>query len=642
MLSLSPSFIANAFIAGHSHKCWLSATHRFLHINNLHSISRAGVNHRFHDEGKHNRTIISSRCQYKVSDDRCSSVHTSAQTNTLKWSYTHGASSIPLLGMTIGKRLQEQVEVNPDKTAVVFFQDGVKLTFAEMLDKVDKLAAGFQSLGVRKGDRVGIWGPNTAEWVLTQYATARAGIILVNVNPSYRTRELEYALKKAGCKLLVASASFKGVDYLSMLREIIPELDTMPGEATINSKVLPDLKYILTIGLGKFPGTFRFDDILTSATLSQRQSIFDLQDQLQFDDPINIQFTSGTTGSPKGVTLSHHNILNNSYFAGFRCGYHQHEAIICVPVPLYHCFGMVLGSMAMISHGATVVWPSPVFDAGFTLRAIEEFRCTSLLGVPTMFIDLLSHPVCASTNFSSMYTGIMSASPCPITLCQAVTQRMNMQKFTVCYGSTETSPVSFQSSTECALDKRVSTVGKVLDHIEGKVINHEGQIVPIGSVGELCTRGPNNMLGYWDDPEKTAKSITPDHWYHTGDLAVMSTDGYCAIVGRIKDMLIRGGENIYPLEIEQVLYQNPKIRDVQVIGVPDKRLGEQVCAWIVVKDGMTLTQKEVTEFCRDKMAKFKIPHYILFVNDFPTTVTGKVQKFVLREEAIKKLNLIEN
>ncbi|BFZ24452.1 hypothetical protein BsWGS_27491 [Bradybaena similaris] len=584
---------------------------------------------------EHNFTL----CSYTSTSGQRAAAHTSPQTHKTKWSYGHAASSIPLLGATIGYRFQETVEKHPSRTAVVFFKDGVKLSFADLLEKVDMLAAGFLSLGLTKGDRVGIWGPNSAEWTITQYATARAGLILVNVNPAYRTHELEYALRKAGCKLLVAATSFKGNDYIAMLREIIPELDALSLGSAISSKALPDLKYILTMGPKKYSGTLQFDDVLTIATPSQRQSIFDLQDLLQFDDPISIQFTSGTTGSPKGATLSHFNILNNSYFSGFRCAYDKHEATVCVPAPLYHCFGMVVGAMQMISHGATIVFPSPTFDAGYTLKAVEEQRCTSLLGVPSMFIDILNHPACAGTNFSSLYTGVMSASPCPITLCRAVVQQMNMHRFTVCYGSTETSPVSFQTTGDSTLDQRVSTVGKLLDHIEGKVIDSDGKIVPIGSTGELCTRGPNNMIGYWDDPEKTAKTITPDGWYHTGDLAVISADGYCSIVGRIKDMLIRGGENIYPLEIEQVLYKHPSVKDVQVIGVPDERLGEQVCAWIVVKPGMSLTETEVREFCSGKMARFKIPKYILFVDSFPTTVTGKIQKFAMREESIKRLNL---
>uniref|UniRef100_A0A0B7B2P5 Medium-chain acyl-CoA ligase ACSF2, mitochondrial n=1 Tax=Arion vulgaris TaxID=1028688 RepID=A0A0B7B2P5_9EUPU len=590
----------------------------------------------------HNVLTTSTKCQFNCSLDRCLSADTSAQANSLKWSYIHGSSPISLLGTTIGKCFQNCVEVNPDKTAVIFFKDGVSLTFAELLEKADQLAAGFMSLGVRKGDRVGIWGPNSVEWVITQYATARAGNILVNINPSYRAGELKYALHKAGCKLLVASTGFKNVNYLDMLREIIPELDRLSPGATVTSKELPNLKYILTMGPDFYPGTFRFDDVLMSATQSQKQSIFDLQDQLQFDDPINIQFTSGTTGSPKGATLSHNNIINNSYFVGLRCGYHQHESVICAPVPLYHCFGMVMASLQMITHSATLVWPSPTFDPVYVLKAVEAHKCTALYGVPTMFIDILNHPLCDKTDTSSLITGIMAGATCPIEVVKALLKRVNMHKFTVCYGSTETSPVSFQSTGDCTPEKRVSTVGKVLDHVEAKVIDSEGRVLPVGSAGELCTRGSNNMLGYWDDPVKTAQVITPDRWYHTGDLAVMSADGYCSIVGRIKDMLIRGGENIYPLEIEQVLYNHPKIKDIQVIGVPDFRLGEQVCAWIVVKDGQTLTEEEVRSFCKDKMARFKIPHYILFVDSFPTTITGKIQKYIMREETIKKLGLTQS
>ncbi|BFZ14963.1 hypothetical protein BsWGS_18002 [Bradybaena similaris] len=545
--------------------------------------------------------VSSTKHYFNRSRNQYASFHTSGQTaaHAKKWSYIHGPSSVPLLGTTIGKRLQEKVEAHPDKTAVIFFKDGITLTFAELLEKV-------------------------------------------NINPSYRPIELEYALRKSGCKLLVASTGFKNLDYFKMLSEIMPELQQLPVGAAIKSEKLPALQYVVMMDSDKYPGTLRFEDVMESSTPSHRQSVLDLQDQLQFDDPINIQFTSGTTGSPKGATLSHHNIVNNSYFLGLRCGYHEHEAVICAPIPLYHCFGMVMASLQMITHGATLVWPSPVFDPLYVLKAVEEHKCTSLYGVPTMFIDILNHPLCSKTDTSSLITGIMAGAPCPVETVKAVLQRMNMHKFTVCYGSTETSPVSFQSTGGCTLDKRVSTVGKVLDHVEGKVVDLDGRIVPLGSVGELCTRGPNNMLGYWEDPEKTGQAITPDRWYHTGDLAVMTEDGYCSIVGRIKDMLIRGGENIYPLEIEQALYKHPKIKDVQVIGTPDVRLGEQVCAWIVVKDGMTLTEQEVRDFCKDKMARFKIPHYILFVEGFPTTVTGKIQKYVMREETIKKLRLSQS
>ncbi|XP_059152615.1 medium-chain acyl-CoA ligase ACSF2, mitochondrial-like [Physella acuta] len=572
----------------------------------------------------------------------CASFHISSRIlkSDLKWSYVHGASNIPLLGITVGKQLQAMVESCPDRDAMVFFQDRVKLTFGELLEKSDKLAAGLQALGIQRGDCFGILGPNSAEWVLTQYASARAGFILVNINPSYKRDELKYALLKSGCKGIVTAPSFKSQNYVQMLTEIIPELTSLPQGAPINSKELPNMKHIITMGPKHYPGTLLFDDVLNQATPSQIQNIVDTQDLIQFDDPVNIQFTSGTTGSPKGAVLTHHNIVNNSYFVGLRCGYHVHDAVICVPVPLYHCFGMVMACLQSITHGATCVWPSQVFDVPTVLKSIEEFRCTSLYGVPTMIIDILNHPLCEKTDTSSLVTGIMAGSPCPIETMKAVLEKLKIHKITVCYGSTETSPVTLQSTGECSFDKRVSTVGKVLDHQEVKIVDTEGRIVPIGTSGELCTRGSSTMLGYWKDPEKTKDVITPDQWYHTGDLAIMTEEGYCKISGRIKDMLIRGGENIYPLEIEQILYKHPKIKDVQVIGVPDTRLGEQVCAWIVPKTDMTLTEQEVKEFCKDKMARYKIPHYVIFVEDYPKTVSGKVQKYIMRERSIEQLGLV--
>ncbi|XP_055894277.1 medium-chain acyl-CoA ligase ACSF2, mitochondrial-like isoform X2 [Biomphalaria glabrata] len=556
------------------------------------------------------RVGLNQEFQFHWTQAQClARLHTSSQacTQHLTWSYVHGASTIPLMGITIGKQLQKMVESQPNKVAMIFAKEKIMLTFVELLNKVDMLAAGFKTLGIRHGDRVGVWGPNSIEWVLTQYGTARAGNILVNINPSYRKDELKYALQKSGCKGLVAAPGCRGLDYINMLKEIIPEMNLTPYGAPITSKELPNLKYIFTMGSEKYPGTLCFDDFISLASPSEREHIMDVQNNFQFDDPINIQFTS--------------------------------DSVICIPVPLYHCFGMVMGCLQSITHGATVVFPSPLFDPASVLSAVETYRCTSLYGVPTMFIDILNHPMCDKTDLSTLITGIMAGSPCPIETVRDVLKRMNMEKFTVCYGSTETSPVSFQSTGMCSLDKRVSTVGKVLDHIEAKIVDSDGRVVPIGVPGELCTRGPSTMLGYWDDPEKTKQAVTLDKWYHTGDLAVMTEEGYCSIVGRIKDMLIRGGENIYPLEIEQIMYEHPQIKDVQVIGVPDARLGEQVCAWIIVKSGMTLTVEEVKEFCKDKMARYKIPHYILFVDDFPKTVTGKIQKFIMREESIKILGL---
>ncbi|GFR73176.1 acetyl-CoA synthetase [Elysia marginata] len=567
------------------------------------------------------------------------SFHSYSQCNPRqKWSYIHGPSSIPLLGVTIGQALQEKVGKHPDKSAAIFAKENVQLSFQELLQQADMLAAGFRRLGINRGDRVGIWGPNSSQWVLTQYATARAGIIMVNINPSYRLNELKYALKKSGCKAIVSAPGFKDVDYFEMLRCIIPELENHKAGAPFHSLELPDLKHVIAYNDTQ-AGALALGDLMSAATPSEIKEIFDLQDKLQFDDPINIQFTSGTTGNPKGACLSHHNIVNNSYFVGLRVGYHEHDAVICCPVPLYHCFGMVLASLTNVTHGTTTVWPSPAFNPEETLHAVETYKCTSLYGVPTMFIDMLCSHEFDTVDLSSLRTGIMAGSPCPIETMKEVRDKMNLQKITVCYGSTETSPVSFQSTKDCSLERRVSTVGKVLDHVEAKIIDHEGCVVPVGEKGELCTRGINNMLEYWDDPEKTKSVMGCDQWYHTGDLAVMTEDGYCSIVGREKDMLIRGGENIYPLEIEQILYEHPKIKDIQVIGVPDQRLGEQVCAWIEVKEDESLTEEEVKDFCKDKMAKYKIPNYILFVDDFPKTVTGKIQKFVMREQSTKMLGL---
>ncbi|GFR73180.1 acyl-CoA synthetase family member 2, mitochondrial [Elysia marginata] len=555
-----------------------------------------------------------------------------------KWSYIHGTSSIPLLGITIGQALQEKVDKHPDKPAAIFSKENVQLSFQGLLQKTDQLAAGFRRLGISKGDRVGIWGPNSSQWVLTQYATARTGIILVNLNPSYAANELKFALKKSGCKAIVADQGFKNTDYFEVLRSILPELNNHIAGTPLQSKELPDLKHVIAYNNTQ-AGAIGLGDLMSSATPSEIKEIFDLQDKLQFDDPINIQFTSGTTGNPKGTCLSHHGLINNCYFVGLRLGYHEHDAVICCPAPLYHSFGMVLASLTNVTHGTTTVWPSPAFNPEETLRAVETYKCTSLYGVPTMFIDMLCSPEFDKVDLSTLRTGVMGGSPCPIETMREVRDRMNLPGMTVCYGSTETSPISFQSTRECSVEKRVSTVGKVLDHIEAKIIDHEGHVVPVGEKGELCTRGINNMLEYWDDPEKTKTAIGRDNWYHTGDLAVMTNDGYCSIVGRKKDMLVRGGENIYPLDIEQILYEHPKIKEVQVIGVPDKRLGEQVCAWVEVKDGMSLTQQEVKDFCKDKMARFKIPYYVLFVTSFPKTVTGKIQKFVMREKSIEMLEL---
>ncbi|XP_070197627.1 medium-chain acyl-CoA ligase ACSF2, mitochondrial-like isoform X2 [Littorina saxatilis] len=432
-----------------------------------------------------------------------------------KWSYSHGVSDIPLLGVTIGNLLQDRVEQHPDRDAVVFYQDGQRLSFQQLLNQADQLAAGLLSLGLKQGDRVGMWGPNSREWVLTQYATARAGLVLVNVNPLYRKHELEYALKKVGCKALVAAPRYKELDYYETLFELIPELATDPV-GDIKSRTLPDLKMLIMLGQEKFRGAFKFDNILNAAGPSEVKAIFDIQDMVQFDDPINIQFTSGTTGFPKGASLSHHNIVNNSYFVGQRLDYHNRVARICCPVPLYHCFGMVLGCLQVPCHGATMVFPSKAFDAGVALQAVEAEKCTALYGVPTMFIDMLNHETLTKVDLSTLYTGIMAGSPCPIEVMRKVIEKMHMKEVTVCYGSTETSPVTFQSLRDSTVEKRVSTVGLVADHVEGKVVDENGRIVAVGVTGELCTRGYTTMLGYWGDTEKTAECIKQDRWFFTG------------------------------------------------------------------------------------------------------------------------------
>ncbi|XP_052794275.1 medium-chain acyl-CoA ligase ACSF2, mitochondrial-like [Mya arenaria] len=556
-----------------------------------------------------------------------------------QFSYTQGAGTVPLRGVTVGRLLQEQTEKTPDREAVVFPAVGVRKTFAQLLEESDRLAAGLLSLGLKKGDRLGIWGPNTPEWVLAQYATARAGIILVNINPLYRSFELEHVLQMVECKAIISDVRFKDQDYYDILFQLIPEMASQkPGN--LRSHILPSLKHVIMMGDDDHPGTWKFSDVMSAGSDEQRRSIVDLQDRLQFDEAINIQFTSGTTGFPKGATLSHHNIVNNAYFTGQILDYHNRETRICIPVPLYHCFGMVIGSLMMPNHGATCVFPSPGFDPSTALKAVQDERCTSLYGVPTMFIDMLNHPEFHSFDLSTLYTGVMAGSPCPIETMRQVIAKMHMDQVTVCYGTTENSPVTFQSHRDDVIEKRVSTVGHAHPHVEAKIIDDNGEIVPTGTPGELCTRGYIVMLGYWGDEDRTKEAILPDRWYLTGDQAVMDEDGFVRITGRIKDMIIRGGENVYPLEIEQILYTHPKIQDVQVVGVPDKRLGEQICACVILKDKQTATEEEIKEFCKEKVAKFKVPKYVQFVKEFPLTVTGKVQKFKIREEATRSLGLL--
>ena len=555
----------------------------------------------------------------------------------LELSYVHGASDQPLIGKTIGQFFDDACAKWATRPALVVRHQKVRLSYAELRAAVDQLAAGLLTLDLNPGDRIGIWSPNNSEWVLTQFASAKAGLILVNINPAYRTAELEYALNKVGCKALILAERFKTSDYVGILRELAPELGhAQPGK--LESARLPALRSVVLLGDGWHPGTFRFSEIMTRGGAAERKRIAELAPQLQFDEPINIQFTSGTTGFPKGATLSHHNILNNGFFIGEAMRLTPEDRL-CIPVPLYHCFGMVLGNLAALTHGACMVFPGEGFDPLATLQAVAEERCTALHGVPTMFIAQLDHPEFSRFDLSSLRTGIMAGSPCPIEVMKRAVGNMHLSEITIAYGMTETSPVSFQSSTADPLERRVSTVGRIQPHVEVKIVDLNGRIVPTGTPGELLTRGYCVMLGYWGDEERTREAIDAARWMHTGDLATIDAEGYCNIVGRIKDMVIRGGENVYPREIEEFLYRHPKIQDVQVIGVPDDRYGEEICAWVKLRPGVSATEEEIRAFCRDQIAHYKVPRYIKFVDEFPMTVTGKIQKFIMREETIAELGL---
>ena len=551
-------------------------------------------------------------------------------------SYVHGAVDEPLLGETIGVHLSRAAHRWADRPALISCDQGIRWTYAELDQRVDAVAAGLVALGLEPGERVGIWSPNNAEWLLTQLATARAGLVLVNINPAYRTHELEFALRKVGCRALVTTGRFKTSDYLAMLRELAPELEGSRLGA-LEAARLPELRIVVQIG-APAPGTIRFDELSALGTDQARARLAKLAQTLQFDDPINIQFTSGTTGAPKGATLTHHNILNNGYFVA-RAQRLTPGDRVCIPVPLYHCFGMVMGNLGCLTHGSTMVYPSAAFEPEAVLRAVAEERCTSLYGVPTMFIAMLQHPAFERFDLASLRTGIMAGSPCPIEVMRKVTTHMHMAEVTIAYGMTETSPVSFQSGTDDPMERRVSTVGRVHPHCEVKVVDALGRIVPRGTAGELCTRAYSVMLGYWGEPELTAEVVDAARWMHTGDLAVIDDEGYCNIVGRLKDMVIRGGENVYPREVEEFLYGHPKVQDVQCFGVPDARYGEVLCAAIILRSGATAPAEEVIEFCRGKIAHYKIPHHVRFVGDFPKTVTGKVQKYLMRAEMIAELGL---
>ncbi|MEN8041235.1 MAG: AMP-binding protein [Actinomycetota bacterium] len=534
-------------------------------------------------------------------------------------SHAQGDTSTPLLHETIGENLARVVDQFGCEEALVSRHQGIRLTYGEFSDEVDLVARALLARGFTKGDRVGIWSPNNAEWVLLQYATAQVGIILVNINPAYRTHELEYALNQSGCRGLFATSRFKTSDYVAMVDEVRPSV--------------PELEAVV------FVDSEDWTDFLADAESVEPSAVTTIAATLDPDDPINIQYTSGTTGYPKGATLSHVNILNNGFFVGETCRYTPEDRV-CIPVPLYHCFGMVLGNLAVTTHGATMVFPSDAFEAESTLEAVSEERCTSLYGVPTMFIAELSDPDFESYDLSSLRTGIMAGSPCPVEVMKQCIERMNMDQVTIAYGMTETSPVSTQTATDDPIDKRVGSVGQVHPHVEIKVIDPgTGETVETGVAGELCTRGYSVMSGYWNDPERSAEAIDDAGWMHTGDLATMDADGYFNIVGRIKDMVIRGGENVYPREIEEFLYTHPLIREVQVVGVPDERFGEEILAWIQTEGDARLTAKDVREFCTGKIAHYKIPRYVEIIDEYPMTVTGKIQKNKLREIAIDRLDL---
>ncbi|AWZ06374.1 MULTISPECIES: AMP-binding protein [unclassified Streptomyces] len=533
-------------------------------------------------------------------------------------SYASGACEVPLLGDTIGENFDRTVRRFPDRDALVEAATGRRWTYARFAADVDALALGLLDLGIAKGDRVGIWAPNRAEWTLVQYATARIGAILVTVNPAYRSHELEYVLRQSGIRLLAAADRFKTSDYAAMIEEVRPRCEALEFVALLDGPL--------------------WNSLLERGRSADRADLVRAQAALSPDDPVNVQYTSGTTGFPKGATLSHHNILNNAYFVGELCGYTELDRV-CIPVPFYHCFGMVMGNLACTSHGAAMVIPAPAFEPGATLAAVQAEACTSLYGVPTMFIAELAHPDFESYDLSSLRTGIMAGSPCPVEVMKEVIDRMGMREVSICYGMTETSPVSTQTRVDDSVERRVATVGRVGPHLEVKVVDPaSGRTVPRGEPGELCTRGYSVMLGYWDQPERTAEAVDAARWMHTGDLAVMDGDGYLSITGRIKDMVIRGGENLYPREIEEFLHGHPDVMDVQVIGVPDPKYGEELMAWVRMREGAEpLTAAAVRAYCEGRLAHFKIPRYVHVVEEFPMTVTGKIRKIEMREAAARLL-----
>ena len=551
-------------------------------------------------------------------------------------SHVVGASSPPLSELTISEWLDNTAALWPDRTACVFCDTGLRWTWAELREEADKLAGALLRLGFLTGDRLGIWSPNRSEWILAQYATARIGVVLVNINPAYRLAELEYALNKVQCKGVISAPSFKTSDYLGMLQTLAPELaQCVPGE--LQASRLPHLRCVIRMDVQPTAGMFNLHHVMALAVVQSTADARRVGGTLDRNDAVNVQFTSGTTGHPKGATLTHRNIVNNAIAVAAAMGFNTDDRL-CIPVPLYHCFGMVMGSLVCTVTGGTMVFPGEGFDALTTLQALQDERCTALHGVPTMFIAQLDHPEFRRFDLSALRKGIMAGSPCPVEVMKRVVADMHMSEVTIAYGMTETSPVSFQSAPTDPLDKRVSTVGRVMPHLEVKVIGVDGEVLPVGETGELCTRGYSVMRGYWGDAERTSEAVR-DGWMHTGDLATIDEAGYGNIVGRVKDMLIRGGENVYPREVEEFLFRHPAVAQVQVFGVPDAKYGEEVCAWVVLKPGASATETELRSFCQDQIAHYKVPRHVRFVNEIPMTVTGKAQKFVMRKAMVEELGL---
>jgi fatty-acyl-CoA synthase len=560
--------------------------------------------------------------------------------NTQSLSFVSGTSDMPLLYLTVDGVLKAAVANGPDRLALAVPYQSLRFSFAEFDAQVERVARGMIGCGLERGERIGIWAPNCAEWMLTMFAAARAGLVLVNINPAYRKTELEFALRLVGCRALVFAPRFKTSDYGAMLQSLIPELSTAVS-GRLECAAFPELRLLVQLGAESLSGALSFEQLITAGQDVDAAALASIEKTLDADQVFNIQFTSGTTGTPKGATLTHFNIVNNGFFVGEGLRLTADDRV-CIPVPLYHCFGMVLGVLAAMTHGAASVLPLDGFEPLAVLDAVATQRCTALHGVPTMFIAELEHPRFGEFDLSSLRTGIMAGSPCPIAVMRRVVEEMHMPEVTICYGMTETSPVSFQTRPDDVLERRVGTVGRVHPHVQVKVIDEQARVTPRGTPGELLTRGYSVMRGYWDDAERTRDAIDAGGWMHTGDLGVIDEEGYCNIVGRVNDMIIRGGENVSPREIEEFLYRHPAVFDVAVVGVPDAKYGEAVCACIRLRGGMSVSEQEIREFCRGQIAHYKVPRYVRFVDSFPLTISGKVQKYLIREQMRAELHLTED